>query len=159
MTRAFCLAAILTLFCGQAAAHSELPSAQWCETGTPVEVASFRFSPAALLSPAAGGTSCPADAGGSTPQAKNCGQFDDDYKHAMTTCQHYCDSFRRERRPNEIADAGSVIPLVSAPASFLSASHHRDYTLNQGLEGVCVRCEARAVAPPRSTVSESAGNR
>lgn len=159
MMRALCLTALLTLFCGQVEAHSELPTAQWCEAGTPVEVASFRFSPSALLRPADGGDSCPVGSDASAPLAKNCGQFDDDYKHALGTCQHYCDGFRRVRGRDEIADAGSVIPLVSAPASFLSETHHRDYTLNQGLSGICVRCEARSIAPPAATNSASGSSR
>jgi len=134
-------------------AHGDLPTPAWCEGGDPREVASFSFGGDALSftrdaepdgeSKSTGVIIC-AD-GKSPDQSKNCGQFDDDYKRGGDAGHRYCNGFKRPRRPGEVADAGTVVTLVTEPASFLGPTHHSDYTLNQGLAGVCVRCESRSV--------------
>lgn len=150
MLRRLSLLTCLALLAGPLLAHSELPRAAWCEGGQPVEVASFRFEPAAL-SPRSGLATCPGP-GDSGNMGKNCGQFDDDYRHASDASRRYCATFERVRRRGEIVDAGSVVVLVTRPASFLRPTHHADYAISQGLEGVCVRCES-AVALPAVQIS------
>jgi hypothetical protein len=132
-------------------AHSELPHPVWCEGGTMNEVASFRFGPDALTP----GASAPCPTGvhaGSV--AKNCGQFDDDYRSAHDTGHRYCGAFARPWRFGEVPDAGSVIVVVTSPDSFLRDTHHADYTVSQGLEGVCLRCEGRLAVPIRTRDSD-----
>jgi hypothetical protein len=146
----------LSLLAGPVLAHSELPRAQWCEGGDPREVASFDFGPEALTPrppprPGSGSDSCPsagAGADGKNISAKDCGQFDDDYRSASNVGAYYCHNFQRVRRRGEIADAGSVVVIVTAPETFLRpTTHHADYSVTQGLEGVCVRCESLRVLP------------
>ncbi len=145
----------LGITCSTAQAHSELPSAEWCAGGHPREVATFSFGPHALTPapkpPRDSGSTCPAAAPG-RPAAKNCGDFDDDYKRGFDASKSYCDGFKRDRVAGEVADAGSVVALVTTPASFLRPSHHADYSVSEGLNGVCVRCESRPVVVPISPI-------
>jgi hypothetical protein len=127
-------------------AHSELPHPVWCEGGTMVEVARFEFGPGALTPSSS--ASCPTGLNAGS-LAKNCGQFDDDYKSAHDTGHRYCGSFARPHLLGEVPDAGSVIVVVTSPDSFLRATHHADYTVAQGLKGVCLRCEGRLAEPIR----------
>jgi hypothetical protein len=136
-------------------AHSELPHPVWCEGGTMVEVARFQFGPDAL--PPSSSTTCPSDPK-SGSVAKNCGQFDDDYRGAHDTGQRYCHGFERQWQLGEVPDAGSVIMVVTSPETFLRATHHADYAVSQGLEGVCLRCEGRLAEPIRPRSSTRDGN-
>jgi hypothetical protein len=140
---------LLSLLAGPVLAHSELPSARWCEGGDPHEVASFDFGPGALTPPPRPGvcTGSNTGEGGKNLSAKDCGQFDDDYRRGADAGKRYCDTFQRPRRYGEIADAGSVVVIVTEPASFLRTTHHADYSVTQGLEGACVRCESRPISP------------
>lgn len=125
-----------------AMAHSELPSAQWCETGRPTEVASFRLEAAAIRSQT--DAVCSNESG-----AKTCGQFDDDYSRTMHAAQRFCGQFA-QLDPERAVDIGSTSPLISGPRSFLSSDHHLRFRLQLGVEGVCLRCE-----PARPAAIES----
>lgn len=134
-----CCALCLTLLGRPASAHSELPSAEWCEAGKPVEVASFRLEAAAIRSQSE--DVCGSGAGGS----KTCGQFDDDYSRTMHAARRFCAQFARAEAERQ-GDLGSTSPLISGPRVFLSNQHHQQFRLQQGVEGLCLRCEA---APDR----------
>ncbi len=136
-------------------AHSELPHPVWCEGGTMHEVARFEFGPGALT--ASSSTPCPTGLNAGS-LAKNCGQFDDDYRNADDTSRRYCGSFARPRQLGEVPDAGSVIVVVTSPDSFLRTTHHADYTVSQGLTGVCLRCEGRLSVPIRPRSGTGDGN-
>ena len=170
MLRHFCVVLLLAAPATAVFAHDEVPSAQWCAGGDPQEVATFSFSPNALMTATANGKAgspspiiCSdqtgSDGGKNAAQVKNCGQFDDDYKRGSDAGNGYCGTFKRPRRRGEIADAGSVVTLIEAPASFLSATHHADYSLSQGLSGVCVRCESIPPSPPSSSGAVQHGDR
>ncbi|MBD8527895.1 hypothetical protein [Pseudomarimonas arenosa] len=120
-------------------AHSELPSAEWCAQGRPIEVASFRLEEAAIRSQ----TDAVCDSEGKAA-AKTCGQFDDDYSRTMSAARRFCGQFAAARLDG---DFGSTSPLISGPRSFLSDTHHQRFRLRMGVEGICLRCEALA-APP-----------
>lgn len=153
MLRRLCATFCLCVLTGPLLAHADLPTPQWCEGGTPREVASFRLTPEALAARPGTGT-CTGSGDGSA--AKNCGQFDDDYRRGYDASQGFCGGFERLRRRGEAADVGSVIVLVTSPETFLRTTHHADYTIAQGLEGVCVRCES--LAPPVLPVTPRSSN-
>jgi hypothetical protein len=159
MLRHFCVVLLLATPATAVFAHDELPTAQWCAGGDPQEVATFSFSGHALTAAPMAKAGAPGpiicadqpSGGKNAAQAKNCGQFDDDYTRGSDAGNGFCGNFKRPRKRGEIADAGSVVTLVEAPASFLSTTHHADYSLSQGLSGVCVRCESIPPAPPPSS--------
>ncbi len=153
MLRRLSLLFCLALIASPLMAHSELPGAAWCAGGQPTEVASFRFEPGAL-SARSGTDTCPGP-GDSGNVGKNCGQFDDDYGRGFHASHRYCATFEYRRRRNEIRDAGSVVVLVSRPASFLRPTHHADYSAAQGLEGICVRCETAGSLPAVPLATDS----
>lgn len=156
MLRRTGFAICLALASGALMAHEELPHPVWCAGGTMNQVASFQFGADALVARSGSGSggSCTGSVGN---LAKNCGQFDDDYKRGYDASQGYCGTFSRPRRLNEVPDAGSVIVLVTSPDSFLRSTHHADYSVSQGLEGVCLRCEGlmSPVLPVRPRANSS----
>lgn len=113
-------------------AHDDVPNPVWCAGGTMLEVGSFSFDQSVLApSPEVCGAVI----------NKNCGQFDDDYARSFETTNDYCHGYSRARVAGEIPDAGTVMVLVTSPDSFLSQTHHADYSVAEGVEGVCLRCE------------------
>jgi hypothetical protein len=147
MLRRTGLALCLSLACGALSAHDELPHPVWCAGGTMQQVGSFSFTPQMLEAQAAL-TTCPTGGGGQ----RNCGQFDDDYKRGYDASQAFCHAYSRPRLIGEVADAGSVIVIVTYPLSFTSEEHHAAYSITSGLQGVCMRCEGMMspVAPVRA---------
>lgn len=137
------------MVCGSAWAHSELPEPRWCQHGEPVVVGHFELLPQALIQARAieQQTTCPPNS------PKTCGQFDDDYgtgrRLAMATCAVYSTAVGG-------GDLGSVIYMVEQPESFNDElNHHALYTVEQGLQGSCVRCQIRELRPvdPRDGAS------
>lgn len=133
---------ILSAACASAIAHSELPTDTWCANGRPVPVADFAIYPETLIDARRGEQGqCTAGKG----LAKECGQFDDDYGTSRRLAMHVCSAYAaRQAGPG---DVGSTIYVARQPASFLDAEHHRIYRVEQGLSGICVRCESRTPAP------------
>ncbi len=134
-----------------AMAHSELPAVDWCAVGTPTAVMSFNIAPSVLTEVRAGGN---CTGSGNT---RSCGEFDDDYSAALRAAQNLCDQFtvapvqpqaqaRGATVPptTTVPDQGTTIPLIQAPTTFLMRQHHTLYSIDQGLQGVCVRCSAAA---------------
>lgn len=117
-------------------AHSELPDAEWCSRGVPTPVAEFEIAPATLLAEREREQQC--SSGKSMP--KTCGQFDDDYGTSRRSALRVCEAFAAPRTGP--GDLGRVIAVVESPASYLDPDHHALYRVEEGLSGVCVRCEA-----------------
>lgn len=129
------LAAGALLWQSAALAHSELPDADWCSRGVPTPVAQFEIFPVTLRAEREREQQC--SAGKSL--AKTCGQFDDDYGTSRRSATRLCDS-HAAAHPGP-GDIGSVIAVVVSPASYLHADHHVLYSVDEGLQGMCVRCE------------------
>jgi hypothetical protein len=121
-------------------AHSDIPQSEWCSSGRIVAVGEFELYPGFNPSPSA--AYCPESGSG----LRDCGVFDDDYGNAKAMAQQGCGAHARRAHPT--SDIGSVVFVAEHPASFLSPTHHDDYQFNQGLRGVCVRCEARPPVLP-----------
>jgi hypothetical protein len=116
-------------------AHSELPDAEWCSSGVPTPVAQFEIFPATLRAEREREQQCSAGKG----LAKTCGQFDDDYGTGQRSAKRLCDAHVAGRLGP--GDIGSVIAVVVSPASYLHDDHHALYSVEEGLQGICVRCE------------------
>lgn len=130
------LAAAGLFWQASARAHSELPDADWCSRGVPTPVAQFEIFPATLRAEREREQQC--SAGKSS--AKTCGQFDDDYGTGRRSAARLCDAHAAARiGPGDI---GSVIAVVESPSSYLHPDHHDLYSVDEGLSGLCVRCEA-----------------
>ncbi|MBN8741050.1 MAG: hypothetical protein BGP24_20200 [Lysobacterales bacterium 69-70] len=169
-------AASLLLIAPLAQAHDPLPSADWCQQGRPVQVAEFRFQKPALFSYRA----CLAkltgrndDAPGCTVRddaeailrgsavrsqtipthqcpAQTCGEFDDDYNVARRMAFNLCNTFATGLPSLTSTDNGSVVAILTGPSTLIAPGHHADYTLSQGMTGICARClSAETVKPDR----------
>ena len=120
----------------------DLPSAEWCSTGTLVPVAEFRFYPEAFQ-------------GLRTPDFKMVGQFDDDYdtnpreddeeeaeveqvRTALAMASTHCEQFTLAKRG--AGDRGQVIAVAEWPQTLIKSDAGR-YSLSQGAAGVCLRCQ------------------
>lgn len=140
---------IATLLCCVAGvssvqAHSDLPTAVWCENGREVELATFQIQPTTLQQLRAD-DECPPPG---SPILKDCGQFDDDYGVAKSAAGAACAAYMPLKAP--VGDIGSVVILIHQPQQYLVESHHSAYNVGLGLSGSCVRCDARdRVVPVR----------
>src|SRR5690606_22557893 len=120
--------AVLLFAASPVRAHGGLPSADWCDGGQLVEVASFQIAPEGLLG------SC------ARPGSRTCGQFDDDYGTALAVAQQHCGQYASAATMPSQPDHGSTSPLMSGPDAFLSPEHHALYEVGLGVEGICLRC-------------------
>lgn len=134
MTRLpFVFAALLAM---PAAAHSPLPTADWCEDGQ-VEVAgTFGYGGDELAAELR--TYC-------TNVPRNCGEFDHVYERVTALANTYCEAYQG---PPGVGDDGSVVAFVMSPASYLALNHHDAYAIPEGLAGYCLRCRAPRAAQP-----------
>jgi hypothetical protein len=73
---------------------------------------------------------------------KDCGETDDDWMVGTRVASSFCSSYQKPR-PSSNSDVGSVILNVTAPQSYNALTHHTSYSITAGLEGQCLRCEAR----------------
>ncbi len=143
---------ILSLGVGQASAHKPLPRADWCSGSGEqiVVVGDFQFSGVELADFQAclADGSCPLrpDVISSLPSCrvnslKDCGETNDDWststKKAAQHCGHY-------QVPNNTgSDIGTIFFHVTSPAVYNSTFHHDGYSLQAGLIGQCLRCDAK----------------
>lgn len=145
-----CLGALLlSAACG---AHERLSSVTWCAGGTVRTTGTFSFSAqdladysaclhsgACIDNSAATPIGSTAAKGGSC-STMNCGQFDDDYGVAARMADYHCAAFAYRPASPAIRDEGSVLPMITAPASYNGSTHHSDFRLRQGLSGTCAVC-------------------
>ncbi len=147
------------LLSATAGAHERLASPTWCAGGTVRTTGSFAFSAqdlsdysACLHSGACVDNSAATPIGstaakGGSCSTMNCGQFDDDYGVAARMADYHCAAFAFRPASPAIRDEGSVLPMITAPASYNGSTHHADFRLRQGLSGTCAVCVL-----PRTTV-------
>lgn len=137
------IAGLMLLLSGPCLAHSELPTAEWCEGGRITVVATVQLSGAALLDPR---NRCAPAGDGAT--YKECGQFDDDYSIGSGVAALQC---AVHAWPVANGDVGTVLFVPEGPASYLGDDHHAQFRGAEGLWGSCVRCESspRTPNPPR----------
>ncbi|MBX3725532.1 MAG: hypothetical protein KF823_06400 [Xanthomonadales bacterium] len=130
-----------------ACAHNELPHPEWCASGRIVVVAGFNLTPE-LLREVRDRCRPDPDQGGAPP--RHCDQFDDDYDVGRRTALSMCTVHQAD--PLGPGDIGSVIHLVEHPPTYNDDAHHQLYRVEQGLSGLCLRCEAapRPFPPDRS---------
>lgn len=164
----------LLLIAPLAQAHDPLPSADWCQQGRPVPVAEFRYQKPALFSYRAclakltdrdGDTAgCTVRDDTDTPlsgsavrsqtipthlcPAQTCGEFDDDYNVARRMAFNLCNTFATGVPSLASSDNGSVVAILTGPSTLITPAHHADYTLSQGLSGICARCVLAETARP-----------
>lgn len=139
-------------------AHDLRPSNRWCRIGKPVVMglegkAMRTFDEATfpgvvnqhckrLGAPSTGtGPTTPQHSGG------DCGLFDD-YAKALETAKEYCIDNYLDGVTSD--DYGDVIVQVLAPDTFFAPDHHDAYTLDQGIQFVCMRCEPATGTPAPS---------
>lgn len=173
MSFRFAVAGLL-LIAPLAQAHDPLPSADWCQQGRPVQVAEFRFQKPALFSYRACLAKL-TDRDGDTPAcvvrdetaapgilrndavrsqtipthqcpAQTCGEFDDDYKVARRMAFNLCNTYTTSSTAAASTDNGSVVAILTGPSTLIATDHHADYTLSQGMSGICARCVAADTA-------------
>lgn len=159
----------LLLIAPLAQAHDPLPSADWCQQGRPEPVAEFRFQKPPLVSYRAclakltdrdDGPACAVRDDVASPgilrnaavrsqtipthqcPAQTCGEFDDDYHVARRMAFNYCNTFATG--PNNLTSTGdgNVVAILTGPSTLIETGHHADYTLSQGMTGICARCIA-----------------
>lgn len=135
-------------------AHDLSPASRWCHVGKPTVM-----GPDANAERSLGGATLPGavvqyckragstttTTGTTTPSGGDCGKFDD-YAKALAYAKDYCAA--NYFTSVEPGDYGDVIVQVLAPNSFFSPDHHNDYSLDQGLQFVCIRCETMAAGNP-----------
>lgn len=144
MSRIASLTIVLSsLLCGSAFAHNTVP-ADWCPSGTTVEIVSeFSFTPSQLQTyrgiqdERSGGEGTCTNAG-----LKTCGIVDDWFTAYSLTAGVCKGTALRLDAPTKTA------AFVLSPASFNAREHHELYEFTDGvLRGVCVTCVAK-VRPP-----------
>lgn len=128
------------LFAVPAAAHSPLPTADWCVNGQLSIAGTFGYNGSQL----AAELHAYCD---STP--RNCGEFDHAYERATTLANVYCTAYQG---PLGHGGDGQVIAFVMAPSSYLGQNHHAAYGIPDGLAGYCLRCREPHAALPVTPV-------
>lgn len=157
--RGIVMGGLLTLAAAAAQAHAPLPDQNWCSAGQAVPVARFAFSAAQVqayadclrtgaCAEAGSNANAVARGGSSGCDVQHCGQFDDDYGAARRLANSRCSAYARPWQAGHVADWGTVVEVVSTPASYNGASHHTDYRAAEGLVGQCARCEDATAHPP-----------
>lgn len=130
-------------FAAELQAFEILPGPDWCENGVMVEVGTFSVAPHALER-MRDDDECPPD--GDPLKEGECGQFDDDYdigtEKSSTSCAHF------KRKQPVGSDIGSVIAIVTHPENFPDPLHGDEYSIESGVAGICVRCEASDTVDP-----------
>ena len=69
---------------------------------------------------------------------RSCGIFDDDYGVTKRMTVSYCAAYSTASKDG--SDFGTVVAEVVGPASFNGTDHHKLYSIDEGVSGMCGRC-------------------
>lgn len=129
------------LLAGAAFAHQTLATENWCANGVVEPVAEFTFTAAELGAYKTclhGGRCAPGMSPANNFDLRTCGQFDDDWGVTKRMAVSHCAAYSTTSKDG--SDFGTVVAEVAGPASFNGADHHKHYSINEGVSGMCGRC-------------------
>ncbi len=146
MATALITGAVLSMgWAVDAYAFELLPRPDWCEEGVIVEVGTFSVEPHVLLR-IRDDDKCPPE--GPILKEGECGQFDDDYTIGKEKARLACGHFTHKQPFG--TDIGSIMVIVTHPEDFPDSDHAAAYSIDSGIAGICLLCEARDTVTPET---------